>query len=120
MLDQPMHIGDLIGQRCRIESGVCNVTVKRIQGTESVPWIRTAQVLFHLPYHTTASLDECVVNLSHQLNAHAPVVGDMPAQDAQPVKPHGEVVKILTIAIGRLTNADSARTPQYANHFSDQ
>ncbi len=44
----------------------------------------------------------------------------MLTEDAQPIEPHGEVVKILAITIRRLTNADAARTSENAHYLSNQ
>src|SRR5208282_1984520 len=44
----------------------------------------------------------------------------MPTEHRQPIEPHGEIVKILTITIRCLTNANAARPSENANHVSNQ
>ena len=119
-VDQQAHFGDLTRERGFIKQAVRDVAVEGIQRAKSVSRIRAAQILVHLPNDAAARDDKCVMDLLRQFHAFLFVVRDLAAKHAECIKPHGKVVKILTVAIRRFSDANAAWAPQDAINFRDQ
>jgi len=50
--------------------------------------------------------------LAHEIDAFAPVCGQIVGQHGESVQPDGQIVEILPIAIGRLADTNAPGTPK--------
>ena len=120
LLDYHAHFRDLGPQRIAAEQPVADIAVICIHGAQAIAGIGTAQIFFHFPDHTAAGDDECPMDVARQCNAAFTVFRLHIAQPCQRKKPHREVVKVLSVAVGGLADAQPARTAEYALHIAHQ
>ena len=57
--------------------------------------------------------------LAHEFHSLSPVVSKVPAKDGKRIKPHGQVMEILAIAVRRFADANAAGAPKHAIDFSN-
>ena len=118
-IDQLTHLPDLARERRLIEHPVGHISIEGIEGAKSIAGIRAAQILRHLPENAAAPQHKRIVDLMHELNAFAAIVGYMPRQHREGVEPHGEIVEILPVPACLLANANSALAPEHAVDLRD-
>jgi hypothetical protein len=54
------------------------------------------------------------VYLANELHSLSPVVRQVRAEDGKRIKPHGKVMEILAIAVGRFAYANAAAAPKHS------
>ena len=91
-----------------------------IERSQTEARVRTAEVLAHLPDHADAGPDEARMDLADERDRALAVPGPQLPQHVEREEPHRQVVEVLPIAVGCLTDPYTARAAQHRLHLRDQ
>lgn len=119
-VDQGLHLGDLQRQRLRIEQPIGDIAVERVHRAEAITRIGRVQILRHLPDDAAIRQYEGTMDVARDGDASCSPGGSVLAQLRQRDQPHGEIMVILPIALGRLADAETSRPAEHPFHLGNQ